>query len=298
MRWFRESTEGAPGNGASIQGQSVLARVFNLVGEPEHAEQEIATAEAGNTPENPDVSLDEKDDVTVVYEKTGAGNRSEGIFRKDVNVIAPPGTCAADANTLCLSGGRFRVTALWEDPNTHVLSSARAVKLTGDTGYFWFFNADNVEVVVKALAACPINSRFWVFAAGLTNVEVALRVDDVVTGQSNNYFNTRDRAYQPILDSDAFASCGAATVPVTSLTDTEIAALRAEVLAGLLTFVGESETTRVEASNPGTAAAGLHNPATAACSTGGDSLCLTANRFRVEVDFLHREWAERSRTKR
>ena len=33
------------------------------------------------------------------------------------------------------------------------------VPLTSDSGYFWFFDADNIELVVKVLDACtPGNS--------------------------------------------------------------------------------------------------------------------------------------------
>ena len=38
-----------------------------------------------------------------------------------------------------------------------------AVPLTNDTGYSWFFNEDNVEVVVKVLDGCDFNQRYWVF---------------------------------------------------------------------------------------------------------------------------------------
>lgn len=58
---------------------------------------------------------------------------------------------------------------------------ATPVQLTGDTGYFWFFNASNVELVVKVLDACHFG-RFWVFAGGLTNVDVDLTVTDTATG--------------------------------------------------------------------------------------------------------------------
>jgi hypothetical protein len=280
-----ESTEGAPSNAASIQGQSVLGRVFTPQGEPERAETEIATADAGTTPQKPDVSLSDDEDMAVVYERRSPGGQSQGIFRKDVAIIAPPGECVVDDNTLCLAGGRFRVTALWEEPGTRVVTQARAETLTGDTGFFWFFNPDNVEVVVKALGACPVNTRFWVFAAGLTNVEVTLRVDDVITGQSNTYFNDRGAAFLPILDTDAFATCNAGSVPVGSaLTDREVAEIRDDVLAGLLTLVG-GEGPRLPDAAPPDAVAVPVAASAAACATDSDSLCVTANRFRVEVDF-------------
>ena len=51
-------------------------------------------------------------------------------------------------------------------------------------------NPDNVEVLVKVLDACSTSShRFWVFAAGLTNLESNLIVTDTVTGAFRVYTN-------------------------------------------------------------------------------------------------------------
>lgn len=46
-------------------------------------------------------------------------------------------------------------------------TSIQAVTPGGHRGYFWFFEEDNVEVVLKVLDACSFTDRFWVFAAGL-----------------------------------------------------------------------------------------------------------------------------------
>jgi subtilisin-like proprotein convertase family protein len=280
-----ESTEGAPGNAtvARSAGQSTLGRVFTPQGEPEHTEVEIATTDATGAPEKPDVSVNDKDDVAVVYERRGAGGQPAGIFRKDVDVTAPPGTCIADDTTLCLNESRFRVTALWEEPSTRTVNAGHAVPLTADTGYFWFFGSDNVEVVVKALGACPVNARFWVFAAGLTNVEVTLRVDDVVTGESRTYFNQRDAAFLPVLDSDAFATCDAALLPAVPLDEEAVAAVRAEVMAGLMRLATGDAPPAPALPAPLTIVEGASS---AACAADGDSLCLAGNRFQVEVQFL------------
>jgi hypothetical protein len=82
------------------------------------------------------------------------------------------------------------------------------VPLTDDSGYFWFFNPDNIEMLLKVLDACvePFN-HFWVFSAGLTNVEVALKVTDLATGEEKVYNNPLGQAYPPILDTEAFDSC-------------------------------------------------------------------------------------------
>jgi hypothetical protein len=78
------------------------------------------------------------------------------------------------------------------------------VRLTGDTGYFWFFSASNVEMVVKALNGCGFNSRFWVFAGGLTNVEVVTTVTDTQTGAVQTYRNNLNDAFKPLQDTAAF----------------------------------------------------------------------------------------------
>jgi hypothetical protein len=113
----------------------------------------------------------------------------------------------AGGNTLCLGGGRFRVTATWQTSTAS--GSGTAVTLTPDSGYFWFFDPGNVEVVAKVLNGCGINSRYWLFAAGLTNVRVDLTVTDTRTGQTKTYTNPLGRTYVSILDTNAFNTCSA-----------------------------------------------------------------------------------------
>ena len=118
-----------------------------------------------------------------------------------------PFECVPDDTTLCLGeGGRFQVRAsfLGED---RVVRPARAEPLTGDTGYFWYFRAGNVEVVAKVLDGCPLNDRFWVFAGGLTNVGGELVVADSATGHRKVYPNTPGTPFAPIQDTAAFDTC-------------------------------------------------------------------------------------------
>jgi hypothetical protein len=114
--------------------------------------------------------------------------------------------CAAGPNNLCLSGGRFRVEATWttRDGGT---GQGKAVPLTGDTGYFWFFNESNVEMVIKVLDACGLNQKFWVFAGGLTDVQVQIRVTDTVTDMTKTYDNPQGTAFRPVQDTGAFGTC-------------------------------------------------------------------------------------------
>ncbi len=112
------------------------------------------------------------------------------------------GNCAVSDTTLCLNGGRFQVKATW---NTGTASgTAHAVSLGETTGRFWFFDEDNTEVVVKVLDACAAFQKHWVFASGLTNVEVLLEVTDTETGEVRAYYNPRGEIFAPIQDVDAF----------------------------------------------------------------------------------------------
>jgi hypothetical protein len=79
--------------------------------------------------------------------------------------------------------------------------------LTSDTGYLWFFSSQNVEAVLKVIDACGFNNRYWVFAGGLTDVEVTLTVTDTQTGAVKQYFNPRGTKFAPVQDTSAFATC-------------------------------------------------------------------------------------------
>jgi len=105
-----------------------------------------------------------------------------------------------------LLGDRFRVTAdfLTRDGEA---GQGQGGELTSDTGFFYFFSPNNVEVVVKVLNGCDINNRFWVFAGGLTDVEVVLTVEDTQTGATQTYRNELDTDFSPVRDFEAFATC-------------------------------------------------------------------------------------------
>jgi hypothetical protein len=120
----------------------------------------------------------------------------------------PPGSCTANATTLCLNNGRFRVQSTYTT-STGQTGPGMAVSQTSDTGLFWFFSANNIEVIIKVLNACTFAAgpRYWVFAGGLTNVQVVLTVTDTSNGMTRNYTNPQSTAFAPIQDTDAFATC-------------------------------------------------------------------------------------------
>ena len=119
--------------------------------------------------------------------------------------ITPP-LCQPDANTLCLNNGRFRVVADWTDFEMNE-GDATAEQINDGSGEFWFFNPDNVELLVKVLDGCDQFGHFWFFAGGLTNVELTIEVTDLVADETLEYDNALGDPFEPVLDTTAFATC-------------------------------------------------------------------------------------------
>jgi hypothetical protein len=112
------------------------------------------------------------------------------------------GSCVADDTSLCLDDGRFRATASWKKADG-TTGSGQAVPITSDTGYFWFFDASNIELVAKVLDACGVNGRFWVFLGGLTNLEVTVTVTDTRSNAARTYVSAAGAPFPPTQDTSA-----------------------------------------------------------------------------------------------
>lgn len=119
-----------------------------------------------------------------------------------------PAPCVEGPTTLCLNDDRFKAEVAWRIPNGNQ-GSGRAVPVptAPDSGLFYFFEAANIEMLVKVLDACPLNNRFWVFYAATTNVQFTLTVTDTQTGAVKVYFNPLNQAAAPVQDTSAFATC-------------------------------------------------------------------------------------------
>ena len=132
----------------------------------------------------------------------GAFGTGNYLLRVSDLSIAPPAGCTANSTNLCLVASRFRVSVAWQ--STTSSGSGHAISMTSDTGYFWFFDSSNIEAVVKVLDARTVNNHFWVFAAGLTNVQATITVTDTQTGTIRTYQNPQGVAFQPVQDTLAF----------------------------------------------------------------------------------------------
>jgi len=113
-----------------------------------------------------------------------------GLVRNDVGIdLGTPATpCAAGGDSLCLLDGRFKVSVEWRTSKGDS-GIGRPLQLTRDTGAFYFFRSDNVELLLKILDGRAANGHFWVFYGSLSNVEFTIRVTDNETGAVRAYHN-------------------------------------------------------------------------------------------------------------
>jgi hypothetical protein len=178
---------------------------------------------------------------------------------------AAHGPCQATATRLCLRDGLFALEVSWET-RTGTSGVGQAVSLTDDTGYFWFFQDTNVELVVKALDGRGLNDRFWIFYGALSDVEYTLTVINTFTGKGKVYFNPQGNLAS-VADTSAFPDSGE---PVTSA----------------LTANGRERPASL-------AAAGRADPPSAVarevCQASATTLCLDQGQFEVKVAWKTRE---------
>jgi len=120
---------------------------------------------------------------------------------------AVPGPCVADASTLCLGGGRFAARVAWRAPDGSAgLGTVMPVDAR-DSGLFWFFKPDFLELVVKVVDGCAENGRYWVLAGPATNVQFVLTVTDTATEKVRVYFNPQGATPAAVNDANAFIGC-------------------------------------------------------------------------------------------
>jgi ELWxxDGT repeat protein len=165
--------------------------------------------------------------------------------------------CGGGPTSLCLADERFRVEASWRD-FAGLRGRGQAMELTADTGYFWFFDDANVEVVVKLLDARAINDHFWVYSGGLSNVEYYVTVTDTETGSTVRYFNPAG-VFGSFCDVEALSPASGSAV-----------------VTGMTRILSNRNGRVASASSrwPGIAAP---------CAPSPERLCLGGERFAIEI---------------
>ena len=195
------------------------------------------------------------------------------VTRLPAGLSGAGSVCVGNTTTLCLNGHRFAVSVDWRVPSQNKSGVGTAVPLGADTGYFWFFNDANAELVVKILDGRAVNGHTWVFSGALTNVEYTIKVTDTDTGEVKVYANPSG-TLRSFADTAAFedspGSAGAETAASPEL-ERQMDARSATELYAMYAALTEAIT-------PDAATAGP-------CEPGGATLCLNHARFQVSVDW-------------
>lgn len=184
----------------------------------------------------------------------GSGNSAYSNLAS-ATTQGPAGACVASSETLCLGGSRFRVNVSWRTGDG-TNGTGKAVTRSDQTGLFWFFDAANIELIVKVLDGTSLNHFYWTFYGGLSDVSYWITVVDTQNGQSKTYYNGQGN-FCGIADTSSLPSTGAVAA------DT----------AGLGGLVGAPF------------AAGEPVSKAAVCVPSANTLCLLGNRFQVTVDW-------------
>lgn len=153
----------------------------------------------------------------------GAGGRSYSFFSvardevgnvelrpvlpdAETEVEAIAESCVPDQARLCMLGGRFLVEVDWRTA-FGTAGQGQALTITPKAGLFYFFEPENLEMLIKIIDACSFSGHFWVFYAATTDVEFTVKVRDLSTGTKREYSNLLGNPAPPVLDTQAFATC-------------------------------------------------------------------------------------------
>ena len=126
------------------------------------------------------------------------------LAKATVHVFDAEG-CLPENDVLCLNQDRFAVRVQWKDFEGNE-GVGQAIPLLDDTGLFWFFHPENVELTVKVIDACEPFGFFWVFIASGSTVEYEIRVTDTGSDpeETNFYRNQLGQLPSLIADTGAF----------------------------------------------------------------------------------------------
>ncbi len=120
------------------------------------------------------------------------------LFFQKSSTVPPPAPeilaasetdCSIGPEALRLRQDRFAVEVSWHNHRNGATGKGTPVAGTDQSGYFWFFNPDNLELTVKLLDGTTNNGHFWFFSGGLSDVEYEIKVTDTTTCRQKIYLN-------------------------------------------------------------------------------------------------------------
>lgn len=164
------------------------------------------------------VFCDPASDPPIVEERS-LGELRSGVWDVVIATLDAPETATRYSfavlpgweQVVWLRDGRFRARAEWTSDFGPAPGRGTARGATepdsDESASFWFFRPQNRELFLKVLDGCELNDHYWVFASGLTDVGVELRLEDTQTSASWSASTEPGERFTPIFDTVAFP-CG------------------------------------------------------------------------------------------
>jgi hypothetical protein len=141
--------------------------------------------------------------VRVQFDSYQDSTNATVFLLDDVSLIATGvggSSCVENANTLCLIGGRYRITSNWQNQYAGgAASMLNKTRLTDATGAFWLSDGDTYEYLIRIKTATD-NGRAWIAIPTFTDVEFWITVEDLTNGQLKTYHSlpgNRTLIYDP-----------------------------------------------------------------------------------------------------
>lgn len=118
-------------------------------------------------------------------------------------------SCGSSTGTFLCLDSRFSISARYRVGGPGTAEAQASVVPFGNpgSGLFYFFDVNNWEIMVKAIDACGLNNRHWIFSAATTTLFYRLEAFDVRAGVNKIYFNYPGAPALTVTDTDAFATC-------------------------------------------------------------------------------------------
>jgi phosphodiesterase/alkaline phosphatase D-like protein len=121
-------------------------------------------------------------------------------FSYTIGSATPPAPCVPDPQTMCLVGGRYRVTSRWKNQYAGgAEATLSAAPLTDATGAFHSSDPASYEYLIRINTATD-NGKAWIAIPTFTDVEFWIAVTDTVSGQYKEYHSpagNRTLIYDP-----------------------------------------------------------------------------------------------------
>ncbi len=133
-----------------------------------------------------------------------ASSRTGAFTLRQPPADGTPTDCEPRDGVATLSGD-YEIRMCFEMPSGAQADAADYHLESTASGLLWFFDRDNVEVLVKVLDGCAINGHRWVFVAPVTTLAFNLEIVERGAGRRFIHRNPRSRTATTVSDTTAFA---------------------------------------------------------------------------------------------